>query len=158
MSLLVRFEYGIDNAVDTTEWIDLTDPIIKDRLVNFWSPAQRISKFTQTCMSNINESHKKIIEYIGKTDSLKSDTLKATAFYQRAIRTSYGYQSVIQYSQYVSRNYFAAAGLSPANVKLQYKILNARFPRFSKRMLDYYDLNNYEFTELSSAFIEILKR
>lgn len=158
MSLLMRFEYNISNNVDTTNWIDITEPLIKIREANFWSPAQRISKFTQTCMSNVNESHKKIIEHIGKTDSLKSDTLKAKSFYMKAMATSYGYKSILQYSQYVANNYFNGKGLLPNKVKLQYKVLNSRFPRFSKRKLDYYDLANYEFTELSSSFVEIINR
>lgn len=156
MSLLMRFEYHIDGSVDTTNWIDLTEPLIKIREESFWSPAQRLSKFTQTCMSNVNESHKKIIEHISKTDSLKADTLKAKVFYQKAIATSYGYKSILQYSQYVANNYFSASRFSPEKVNLQYKVLNSRFPRFSKRKLDYYDLSNYEFTELSSSFVEII--
>ena len=76
----------------------------------------------------------------------------------KAMATSYGYKSILQYSQYVANNYFNGKGLLPNKVKLQYKVLNSRFPRFSKRKLDYYDLANYEFTELSSSFVEIINR
>lgn len=38
---------------------------------------------------------------------------------------------------------------------VQYKIFNARFPRFSKRKEDYYNLDNYEFKELESDYYVI---
>jgi hypothetical protein len=155
MSLLMRFEFEDKVPSDTTEWIDITEPLIKVREASFWSPAQRISKFTQTCMTNISESHKKIMKHIEETDSLKNDASKAGEFYRHAMAGSFGYRSLVQYSQHVARNYFAQQRKTPKEVKLQYKILNAKFPRFSRRTLDYYDLDNYEFTELSSQFINI---
>lgn len=155
MSLLMRFEFEDKGLSDTTDWIDITEPLIKIREASFWSPAQRISKFTQTCMTNINESHRKIIKHIEETDSLKNDAVKAGEFYHQAMAGSFGYRSLVQYSQYVARNYFAEHRMAPGVVRLQYKILNAKFPRFSRRSLDYYDLDNYEFTELSSQFINI---
>lgn len=153
MSLLMRFEYKERKAANVTEWMDITEPMIVDRKNNFWSPAQRISKFTQSCMSNINDNHKLILEQINKIDTLKNDTVKSKIFYRNAINTTYGHRSIIQYSKYISRNYFNFKKINASNIKLQYRILNARFPRFSKRNEDYYNLDNYEFTELTSEFI-----
>ena len=154
MSLLMRFEYENDDEENkTTNWIDITEPLIKDRTKNFWSPAQRVSKFTQSCMSNIQENNGLILKEINKTDSLKNDTVKAREFYLKAMSIAYGHKSIIQYSKHIAKNYFAQN--KALNVKMQYRILNSQFPRFSKRKEDYNDLDNYEFTELTSEFIPI---
>lgn len=155
MSLLFRFEYETASQRDTTEWIDVTEPLIEIRRESSWSPAQRISKFTQSCMSNIHESKGLILEHLEEIDSLRSDTLKTKAFYDKAMSTCYGHRATLQYSQYVAKKYFGAKGVLPDKVRAEYKIFSARFPRFSKRKEDYYDLDNYEFKETISGFIEI---
>ncbi len=155
MSLLMRFQYEDTAGKQTTEWMDITEPLIQDRLDNFWSPAQRVSKFTQSCMSGINKKHGEILEYIAQSDSLQQDTVAATTFYQNSMKTSYSHRSVIQYSRFISNNFFGSQGKQPQEVKMQYRILTARFPRFSKRTEDYYDLDKYEFSELTSEFIPI---
>lgn len=153
MSLIIRFNSKLENGkIHITEWIDLTDPLIQDRKENFWAPTQRISKFTQSCMSNVNENHKLIIEQITKVDSLANDTLKAKLFYNNALMNTYGHNSLLQYSKYVARNYFEKSNLQPIQIEVQYRILNAKFPRFSKRHQNYYDLDNYEFNEITSSF------
>lgn len=153
MSLLMRFNYQMeDGRSRETEWIDITEPLIKDRKENFWSPAQRISKFTQSCMSNVNDNHKLILEQITKVDSLAKDTIKAKSFYKNALMTTYGHNSLLQYSKYIARSYFFENNIQPKRVEIRYRILNAKFPRFSKRDEDYYNLNNYEFNELTSDY------
>ena len=155
MSLLMRFEYENDDIEpEITNWIDITEPLIKDREDNFWSPAQRVSKFTQSCMSNIQENNGLILKEINKIDSLKNDTIKAKKFYLEAMSVAYGHQSIIQYSKHIAKNYFLHNNKA-SNIKMQYRILDSRFPRFSKRKEDYYDLDNYGFTELTSEFIPI---
>jgi len=158
MSMLMRFEYEINGSVDTTAWIDITEPLIQTRQDQFWSPAQRISKFMQSCMTNISENHKMIAGHIESTDSLKADSVKAKEFYLKAMMNGYGFQSTLQYSVYVANNYFNSQQISPQLVKTQYKILTAKFPRFSKRHLDYYDLKNYQFSELGSEFVEVINK
>lgn len=158
MSMLMRFEYEANGVKDTTAWIDVTEPLIQTRKDQFWSPAQRISKFMQSCMTNISENHKVVSQHIETTDSLKADSVKAKDFYLMAMMNGYGFQSTLQYSVYVANNYFASEKISPQSVKTQYKILTAKFPRFSKRHLDYYDLRNYQFSELGSEFIEIINK
>lgn len=153
MSLLMRFNYHMEDSTShETEWLDITEPLIKDRKENFWSPAQRISKFTQSCMSNVNDNHRLILEQITKTDSLLKDTIKAKLFFKNAIKTTYGNSSIIQYSKYIARNYFSEHNIQPNKVEVKYRILNAKFPRFSKRDEDYYNLNNYAFNEITSDY------
>ena len=58
MSLLMRFEYeNKDGKSKTVDWIDITESLIEDRKKSFWSPSQRMSKFTQSCMSDIQENN-----------------------------------------------------------------------------------------------------
>jgi len=153
MSLLMRFNYHIEDSTShETEWLDITEPLIKDRKENFWSPAQRISKFTQSCMSNVNDNHRLILEQITNVDSLAKDTIKAKSFYKNALMTTYGHKSLLQYSKYIARSYFSENNIQVERVEIRYRILNAKFPRFSKRDEDYYNLNNYAFNEITSDY------
>ncbi|MBA3986233.1 MAG: hypothetical protein H0X63_06610, partial [Flavobacteriales bacterium] len=155
MSLLLRFEYVNNGEVDTTNWIDITEPLIEVRLKNYWSPAQRISKFTQSSMSNVNDHSSALKKFIEETDSLKNNDSEGMNFYYEEMNRSYGYKSIFQYSIYVAKKYFQGNDLMPEQVSCQFKIFNARFPRFSKRNEDYYDFERYEFSEYSSKFVQI---
>ncbi|MDO4230412.1 MAG: DUF5819 family protein [Capnocytophaga sp.] len=153
MSLLMKFNYQTkEGTTQIIDWIDITEPLIRERKEYFWSPAQRISKFTQSCMSNINENHKIILEQIVKTDSLAKDTVKAKLFYKKSLMATYGHNSLLQYSKYIARNYFSKNNIQPKKIEVKYRILNAKFPRFSKRKEDYYNLDNYEFNEITSDY------
>lgn len=155
MSLLMRFEYEDNGETKLTEWVDLTEPILKLRKDNFLAPLLRINKFTESCMSSINNDHIAIMNHIAETDSIKTDSVKSKELYYKTIASSYGYKSIIQYSKYVAKNYLKTNSIEGKNVKMQFKIFNAIFPRFSKRKEDYYDLNNYKFNEIIFDFVKI---
>ena len=103
-------------------------------------------------MSNVNDNYRLILEQITKVDSLARDTIKAKLFFKNAIKTTFGHSSILQYSKYIVRNYFSKHNLRPNKVEVKYRILNAKFPRFSKRDEDYYNLDNYEFNEVTSDY------
>lgn len=113
MSLLMNFKYKLngEDKWNQTDWIDTTEPLIKDRQKHFWSISQRLSKFTQSCMSNINETHTLLLKKINDIDSLKNDTLKFKKFYNVYFPKSYGHISVIKYSKHISNNFFKKKGL-----------------------------------------------
>lgn len=154
MSLVVRFKYYNEGKEHTTEWVDVTEPIIQEREDKFWSPAQRISKFLQSSMSDLSESHTKILTDIDKNDSLKTlDNIEKQKIYEMAIKTSFGYRSICNYSFYVAENYFKSKNKD--NIKFQFKIIHLKFPRFSKRKENYHDLKNYKISEIKTEFIEL---
>ena len=155
MSLFYQFQYSIKGKVYNSSWIDVTDPIIKNRRQNFLSPYLRISKFTQSAIMNINENNTLLVKYIKEHDTLAKDKVKADKFYQDAINISYGHKSILQYSQYVAKNYFKKNLINTEKIYVKYKIFNSRFPRFSKRNLDYYNLKNYTFEQLESTYYNI---
>ena len=156
MSLLLRFKYEKDDLkTKTSNWIDITESLIEDRKKRFWSPSQRMSKFTQSCMSDIQENNDLILKQINKIDSLKQDTIKAKDFYNKAMSIAHGHKYIIEYSKYIAKNYFEKNEIVVYKIKMQYRILDSQFPRFSKRKEDYYNLDNYKFSELTSDFIDI---
>ncbi len=155
MSLLYQFQYKNNGKIVSTSWIDVTQPLITNRKENYWSPYQRISKFIQSSMQNINENNNLIAEHIKATDSLKNDKLKSNVFYQKAMNTAYGHKCILQYSQFVAKKYFKNDLNNFKNLFVRYKIFNAKFPRFSKRNEDYYDLKKYTFEEVQSIYYRI---
>jgi hypothetical protein len=156
MSLVLRFKYFNKGKEQITEWVDVTEPIITEREDKFWSPAQRISKFLQSSMSDLSESHTKILTNIDQNDSLKVlPNGKKQEIYENVIRTSFGYKSICNYSFYVAENYFKSK--KNKNIKFQFKIIHLKFPRFSKRKENYYDLKNYKISEIKSEFIELIR-
>ena len=155
MSLFYQFQYSNNGKVYNSPWIDVTEPIIKNRRQNFFSPYLRISKFTQSSMMNINENNTLLVKYIKEHDTLANNKVKADKFYQDAMNISYGHKSILQYSQYVAKNYFKESIINTEKIYVKYKIFNSRFPRFSKRNLDYYNLKNYTFEQLESTYYNI---
>ena len=155
MSLFYQFQYSKNGKVFNSPWIDVTEPIIKNRRQNFFSPYLRISKFTQSSMMNINENNTLLVKYIKEHDTLENDKVKADKFYKKAMDISYGHKSIIQYSQFVAKNYFKGDIINAQKIYVKYKIFNSKFPRFSKRNLDYYNLKNYTFEQLESTYYKI---
>lgn len=155
MSLFYQFQYSDKGKIYNTSWIDVTQPIIQNRKENFFSPYLRISKFTQSSMMNVNENNTLLVKFIKEKDSLKNDKLKSDEFYQKAMNASYGHKSILQYSQYVAKKYFKQNLTSCNEIYVKYKIFNSKFPRFSKRNEDYYNLKNYTFEQLESTYYKI---
>ena len=157
MTLLIQFKYFSNNRNYTTEWIDVSEPINIERQKYFWSPAQRISKFLSSSMQNINDNYIQFFEYVKSDEILsKKDTATISKLYQSSMIKTFGHASIIQYSQFVAKQYFSKQkNTIPASLQIQYRIFNAKFPRFSKRNLDYYNLENYTFSELTSPFCSL---
>ncbi|MCH7402286.1 DUF5819 family protein [Belliella kenyensis] len=153
MSILYRFSgYSKADTLFLSDWLSTTDKLIEDRQRNFWSPSQRILKYLSSCHIDIMETYSKGIEFIDKSDSLKSDINKSETFLKELMKSSSGHNSVLTYSKFVYNNYALDNSFENVDsVLVEYKILESSFPRFSNRNLDYYDLNNYEFKELLSS-------
>lgn len=155
MSLLVQFKYPDGNTEKTTQWIDVSVPARSEREKNFWSPAQRISKFLNSSMQDITEYNIKFYDYLKEEQSVKRDTNQIKKDYTEGFSQTFGHVSIMRYSKHVARNYFAGINKAPTSVEVRYKIFNAKFPRFSNRKKDYYDLKNYTFSEVLSDFYKL---
>ncbi len=159
MNLLVQFSFENNGKVNTTDWIDVSEPIIKDRKSNFWSPGQRLSKYLSACMQGINDDSRQFLEVM-KKDSLlsKKDSAYIQKLYDKSISATYGHRSIMQYVTFVANRYFSETNLASEKIYIRYRIFNSKFPRFSKRHLDYYNLKNYTFSEYTSSLFPIKKR
>lgn len=153
MSLLFRFQIFDSEIRDTTEWVDISEPMILMHRKSFFSSAQRINKFTQSCMSDVDYFNTRFYEYIAQIDSLKVDSIKAKQYYLNNIGSSEGHKAILKYASYVANNHLENKKYD--SIFVQYKIFNAKFPRFSKRKEDYYNLKLYEFTEFQSDFFKL---
>lgn len=151
MNLLVQFEYQINNKYTISEWLDASDPLTTEHQMTFWSPSQRISKFLMSSMQIVNDNHNEFYKSI-KVDSIlnKLDSLNVQKMYEKSMTSNYGHRSLIQYSSFVAQKYFFSKNIIPQKIFIRYKIFNSKFPRFSKRDLDYYDLKNYTYSQLTS--------
>ena len=153
LTVLLQFKIYSNGRVDTTNWVDIMQPLVDAKREYFWTPAQRISKFVTTYMQQMNETKRLILEIISKDDTLSSDTKKAEEFFENALVQTIGHQAIIQYSHYVfnklrlEKNY-----KNIDSIHVRYNTFNAVFPRFSKRKLDYFDPNNYEFSQSVSKY------
>lgn len=153
-TILMSFEKYRGKQVDTTQWLDVVQPLLDRKRSSFWSPVQRVLKNMSTLTIGIAETNAKVYEYISETDSLSSDSVASAAFYQETITSSDSHQAIIQYATYV----FNTLGETPQqydSVRLRYRILYAEFPRFSQRSSDYFNKDNYKYTSTESISYRI---
>lgn len=159
MTVLLKFKIFERGRVDTTQWVDIMAPLIDHRKTHFWSPAQRVTKYLTSCMHSILENRKITLDFIAKDDSLSKDSLAAAKFYSRLSKEWFGHQAIIQYANYVFQKMSGEWRLQGMDsVFVTYKIFDAKFPRFSKRKQDYFDLKNYQFAEYQSEFEPLFNR
>jgi hypothetical protein len=153
-SLLVQYRYETASELHTSQWIDVTTPILDLKHRSFWSPAPRIAKFLMGAMQNVNEDSRSIAEHIAETEDLKTDPEAASEFLREAITRSRGHAAFVQYSSFVFRAMESGGDLPPpsSEIEVRYLIQEALFPRFSRRHLDYFDLENYEFRQHVSHY------
>ena len=150
MNVLYRFEAYRGGEMERSEWVDAMTPLVEAKRAHFWSPVQRITKFLTGSMQGVNQANNDAYEFIQKTDSLKADSVAADQFYRQVVRGSMGHQALAQYGESVFQRHAGADVAAYDSVLAQYSIHVAKFPRFSKRDLDYFDLENYEFSQRPS--------
>lgn len=156
LSLLFKFKYYNGKEVHYSEWIDVMEPLINSKRTHFWSPAQRITKFMTASMQNVLESKAKLYEYISQSDSLSSDTTRAVLLFRRMMKRSTGHNTILQYSNYSFSKWIGTVNTGGIDsVFARYRIYNSIFPRFSKRKLNFWNLDYYEFKQSSSPYLKI---
>lgn len=150
MTVLVQFKIYNKDSIVTTKWLDLMEPLILQKRKSFWSPVQRISKFITSSLQNITEHSKIMIDQIKKDTTLTNDSLATQIAYENSFSSCYGHKSILQYSNYVfyKMNYQGKID----SVLVRYEIFNSKFPRFSKRKENFFDIKHYEFTKSVSKF------
>jgi len=158
MSLYYKFTFYKDSlVVKNSNWLDVSGPIIRHRGDKFWSPGQRVLKHFSSCYINVIDTNSKARELIAKNDTLRLDSIKASRFIRTAIENSYGHKGILDFSKFVYNNFEKKSLVNNYDsVLVGYKIVDARFPRFSKRNDDYFDLSKYEFRELLSRNYKLL--
>ncbi|CAN5392527.1 hypothetical protein BH10PSE19_BH10PSE19_19390 [soil metagenome] len=156
MTVLIQFKLYNAGKIDSTEWVDIYEPLIKEKRASFWSPVQRISKFMTSCMQNVLESNNNFVKMVQQDSTLRTDSVKSKLLYDRHMSVSFGHTSLIQYSNYVLLRMKSASEISGADsIMVRYEIFNAKFPRFSKREIDFYDLKSYKFNKMTSKFYKL---
>ena len=153
MSILVKFNYNKSDEINSTDWLDICEPLRESRKNSFINPIQRIQKFLQSSMSDVTETYRIAIENISKKDTLSKNSELKDKYINDLISSSSGHQSILEYSKYVFNKLENVDDCK--NIYLSYKIVDSKFPRFSKRNYDYYDLSNYEYNEISLSLIKL---
>jgi hypothetical protein len=142
-TLLIKFiSYTKKDSV-STNWLDIKDVVHKNRTKSFWSPLQRLEKYFGSITESIIEDQIELKEYITKHPKISKDSIDNLLGQYRA---NYGHRTLIKYSKIVYSRINQNTSALPDSVYLKYRIVDAEFPRFSKRNLDYYDLKNYKIT------------
>lgn len=156
MNLLIQFKYTHKGKENTSDWMDISEPLFSSRQNNFWSASQRISKFLTSCMQSIQENQANLAKEIKNNDTLSKLTdSQVIELYKKSTSSTYGHQSILQYSECVARIYFSKKNIIPSSIEVKYKIYSAKFPRFSKREEDYYNFKNYTFSHIVTDFQKI---
>lgn len=162
MTILVQFKSFDNGAIrDTTNWVDLYQPLIEEKRNNFWSPVQRVSKFMTSIMQNISEHNNTFFEDAKKDSLLSKNPEALQKAYEKNLQNCMGHNSLLQYSNFVFDKMHGTQMYLPKgidSVQVRYQIFDSEFPRFSKRNLDYFDLNNYKFSKSTSNFYTIKKQ
>lgn len=155
MTLLIQFKTFNGAITDTTDWVDIYQPLIEEKRRNFWSPAQRLSKFMTSCMQSVIESSQTYAQAVKEDTVLLRDSVKSKLAYEFYMSNTFGNQSIVQYSHFVFKKLFLGQDLNSFDsVFVRYEIFDSKFPRFSKRKLDYFDLKNYTFNKVASSYFK----
>lgn len=145
-AIQVRFISYKNSEITNSSWIDIVTPLLKEKSNNFWTPTQRPLKFLNSCASNIIDLRIKIWENEAKKAKAEIDTLEVTNKMEKYIVKSQGHFGVINYSKTVYNKLYKNS--KPDSVLIEYKIIDAFFPRFSKREQDYFSVKNYRYNSL----------
>ncbi|SFQ81689.1 DUF5819 family protein [Hymenobacter arizonensis] len=154
ISILLQFRDYRNGRVTESKWLDICEPMVEERKVSFWSPSQRILKSFTSSVSNLMENRKDALEYVAKKN-LAQDTLKSGRIIKQVTELSPGHRAILSYAKFVHAAYASRVPRADSTV-VCYRILEAKFPRFSKRELDYFDLANYTYNQHMSADYRIL--
>ena len=141
-TLQVRFvSYAKGDSVQT-EWSDLKESLIKQRAKDFWSPLQRLEKYLGGVTQGIVKDQIEINKYIANHPTMSKDSLDPI---QNIFKANFAHRALVNYSKIVYKKMYAGP-IQFDSVYLSYRVVDAQFPRFSKRHLNYYDNKNYKIT------------
>jgi hypothetical protein len=154
ITILLQFKTVTSIKADTTQWVDIIEPIINERSQSFWSPSQRILKNMSTITQSISEVQRDLKDYVQKQDTIKNKEITFNKMYSKVFPESSGHKVLMSYSIYVFNRMFPNQRFD--NVSVRYRIIYEDFPRFSKRKLDYYDKKNSKYSEMKSIFCKLL--
>lgn len=144
-TIQVKFISYKNGYITNFNWVDIVTPLIKEKNNNFWTPSQRPLKFLNSCASNIIDLRIKIWEAETKK-KIKIDSLVVLNNIEKHTTKSPGNYGILNYSKMVYHNLKVKS--KPDSVLVEYKIVDAFFPRFSKRELDYFSEKNYRYTSI----------
>ncbi|TGE18302.1 DUF5819 family protein [Hymenobacter elongatus] len=155
LSIMIQFQDYKNGKAASSQWLDICKPLIDERRNNFWSPSQRILKTFSGSVMNLLENRSKAYEYVSKEFTAK-DSLKSARIVRQAIEISAGHKAILSYSRFAHNNYMGANKISPDSSFVIYRVIESKFPRFSKRDLDHFDLNNYKYSQIRTHEYRIL--
>ena len=158
LSLDYKFKiFKKGKIVNESGWLDSQVAMVEKRQANFWAPTQRITKFLSACAMDIVEQRSTAIKLLSEIDSSKIKPSQYSKIVLSTVETSFGHRGALSYSKYVFKRYSDQYSVKDLDsVKVEYRIISAEFPRFSKRYLDYYDKNNYKYKVLNSLSYKII--
>lgn len=142
-TLLIKFTSYSQGDSISSKWLDIKEVVHKNRTRSFWSPLQRLEKYFGSITESIIEDQIELKEFLAKHPNTSKDSIENLLTQYRG---NYGHRTLIKYSKIVYNRIAEKSALLPDSVLLRYRIVDAEFPRFSKRHLDYYDLKNYKIT------------
>ncbi|MFN7115866.1 MAG: DUF5819 family protein [Saprospiraceae bacterium] len=145
-TMAMRFVVVYPNDTVTTEWFDILAPITEKRKGILFSPLQRVEKYLSSVIEGSFENQHHVLEYMKKhnfdeMDSLKQDSV--AAYLDSLLLKSSVHQTVCHYAPLVFEK-LPEASTPFWDVKFQYRLIDAEFPRFSNRLQDYHDLKNWD--------------
>lgn len=156
LSILIQFQDYKNGKATPSQWLDICQPLIQERRSNFWSPSQRILKTFSGSVMNLLENRSKAYEYVHKEFAAK-DSLKSAQIVKKAIDISAGHKAILSYSKFAHNNYMGKNHIAPPDSSfVVYRVIESKFPRFSKRNLDHFNLDNYQYSQIRTHEYRIL--
>ena len=155
--ILFRYIYFEDGRSDTTKWLDIIEPILNQKKSNPLAPSQRLLKLFSSCHGNISKMYGKSLELRKELqkDSIYQSTYLLDSISNGFIETCAGHSVLKRYGLMV---YEKLEHPDTDSTLFQYEILTKRFPRFSKRDLDYYNEDHYTATMIKSKYYTISRQ
>ena len=142
----LAFQYEIYSNGDTiqTEWGDVLEPIIKARKESIWTPLQRLEKYISNLIETTFEDRGKMMKYLDKEGIDDKSDIEADSMLialEDIFENTYTHACMLKYGYYTFQKMYGNQynTLAADSVKLNYRLIDAKFPRFSKRKEDYYD-------------------
>lgn len=148
-TIWVQFTIYNKNKTTQSSWIDIVTPLLEEKRTYFWTPTQRPLKFLSSCYASIIDMRANTWDASKRIDSLRGDTARIEQLIQQYVDGTDGHHGIMCYSRQVFSRMYPRQRFD--SVYVGYRLVDARFPRLSKRDADYFDTKNYEYSVLSFA-------